>query len=332
MPEAPSSVRRVVLCPGQGAQFVGMARAWLEGSPEARAVMARADEVLAASPDWTLARPLSAIMAEGPAEELNRTDVSQPAIFAASIACWRGLLAHEGMAESDVRLAATAGLSLGEYTALCVAGAIGFEDALRLVALRGRAMQDAAEAAPSGMVALIGADEASAQSVCDETLSRVRGSEPASVLVCANFNAPGQVVISGSRSACEASLGVAQEKGLRAQALPVAGAFHSPLMAPAADRLRTMLAKTTIHAPRCPVLSNVTGSPHEAGSGAADSIRARLVEQLTSPVRWSQDCQWILSHIAPEGRELVELAPGKTLSGLMRRIDREAKVTNHDEP
>ena len=324
--------RRVVLCPGQGAQFVGMGRAWLEASPEARAILARADHVLAASSDWTLPRPLSAIIADGPAEELNRTDASQPAIFTVSIACWRALLAREGLAESDVKLAAAAGLSLGEYTALCVAGAISFDEALRLVALRGRAMQDAAEASPSGMIALIGADEAAAQSVCDDTLARVRPTDPRAVLVCANFNAPGQVVISGSKSACEAALAVAQDKGLRAQSLPVAGAFHSPLMAPAADRLRAMLAQTTIHTPRCPVLSNVTGAPHESGPGAPDAIRARLVEQLTHPVRWAQNCQWMLSHIAPEGRELVELAPGKTLSGLMRRIDRDAKVTNHDEP
>jgi [acyl-carrier-protein] S-malonyltransferase len=249
---------RIILGPGQGAQVVGMGKSWYQASAEARAVFDQADQVLGDR----LGAPLAKLCFEGPAERLNQTDVSQPAIYVTSVACWRGLLARtwEAGAEKGVEEAgviATAGLSLGEYTALHIAGAFGFEEGLELVVLRGRAMQDAAEATASGMVALIGADEAQAQAVCDEA----RGGD---VLVCANFNAPGQVVISGSKGACERAVQAATAKGLRATALPVAGAFHSPLMAPAAARLGTALASTTIHPPRFPVMSNVTGRPHQA--------------------------------------------------------------------
>jgi [acyl-carrier-protein] S-malonyltransferase len=236
------------------------------------------------------------------------------------------------MGEGEAPLAVAAGLSLGEYTALAVAGAITFEDGLELVTLRGRAMQDAAEGVPSGMVALIGADEAQTNAVCDQARER-------DVLVPANFNAPGQIVISGSKAACERAVPVATAMGLRATPLQVAGAFHSPIMAPAAERLSAALAKTTIRPARCPVLSNVSGVPHEAsGTGAAQDfaarIRAALVQQLTHPVRWAQNAAWTVSHAAagnPQA-ELHELAPGKTLAGLMRRIDKNAKVIAHDEP
>lgn len=313
----------VILCPGQGAQAVGMGKAWFDASPEAKAVFAAADKQLGTR----LGSSLSTLCFEGPADRLNQTDVSQPAIFVASIACWKGLLAKWGLGNGEATLAATAGLSLGEYTALTVAGAMSFEDGLELVTLRGRAMQDAAEASVGGMVALIGADEAQAQKVCDEA----RGSE---VLVCANFNAPGQIVISGSKSACERSLAVASSMGLKGTALPVAGAFHSPLMQPAADRLAAALAKTAIKSPRCPVMSNVTALPHsEQGSVTiADSIRKRLFEQLTSPVRWAQSCTKLVTDFPAGKAEYHELAPGKTLMGLMRRIDKATKVITDDTP
>jgi len=312
----------VVICPGQGAQALGMGRAWHDASPEARETLEQADAVLADR----LGAKLSQICFDGPAEHLNRTDVSQPAIFAVSVASWRGWLAQRGMAENDLPLAGAAGLSLGEYTALHLAGAISFQDALELVALRGRAMQDAAEASPSGMVALVGADEPKAREVCEKALEQARTAHPDAVLVPANFNAPGQVVISGSLQACEAAEGVGQEMGLRTARLPVAGAFHSPLMQPAADALAEALANTVIALPRCPVASNVTGNPHASDAG---SIRARLVEQLTSPVRWASCCEWLNESV--EG-ERHELAPGRTLAGLMRRIDRSVKVFTHDEP
>ena len=292
-----------------------MGRAWAAVSPEARAVFQAADLALGDR----LGAALTTLCLDGPAERLNRTDVSQPAIYTASIACWRGLTAAWGLGEGDAVLAATSGLSLGEYSALHVAGAFTFEAGLELVALRGRAMQDAAEATTSGMVALIGADEEQAMRVCDEA----RGD---GVLVCANFNAPGQVVISGDRAACARAVKVASEKGLRATDLPVAGAFHSPLMQSAADRLAEALEQTEITTPRCPVMSNVTARPHE---DSAQSIRRRLVEQLTSPVLWGNSCEWLASNTTGVWHEL---APGSSLKGLMRRIDRSIKVQTHDEP
>lgn len=305
----------IVLCPGQGAQAVGMGKAWYDRAPEARRVFDEADRILG----LRLGSPLTELCFGGPAERLNQTDVSQPAIFVAGVACWKGLLAAWGFGNGEAQVIATAGLSLGEYTALHVAGAIDFAEALELVVLRGRAMQDAAAASPGGMVALIGADEAQATAVCD----KARGAD---VLVCANFNAPGQIVLSGSKVACDRAAIVAGEMGLRATPLVVAGAFHSPLMQPAADRLGEALAKTTVKAARCTVVSNVTALPHEAG---ADTIRRRLVEQLTSPVRWAQSCSWIGANVKGD---VHELAPGKTLAGLMRRIDKNLKVATHDEP
>lgn len=301
----------VLLCPGQGAQSVGMGRAWFDHSPDAARTFGAADELLGDR----LGAKLSTLCFEGPAEVLNRTDIAQPAIFVASVACFQALF--PGANPKD--FAAAAGLSLGEYTALHLAGAMGFADALELVTLRGRAMQDAAESGSGSMVALIGADEEQAQRVCEEA----RGS---GVLVCANFNAPGQIVLSGSADACERAVAVASGMGLRATALAVAGAFHSPLMAPAAERLEAALKSTDLRAPLCPVMSNVTAQPHEADP---ESIRTRLVEQLTQPVRWSQGCGWL----AQEFRgEYHELAPGKVLAGLMRRINKETKVKTHDQP
>lgn len=185
-------------------------------------------------------------------------------------------------------------------------------------------MQDAATAIPSGMIALIGADEAQAQQVCD----RARGT---GVLVCANFNAPGQIVLSGSKDAVERAGVVAVEVGLRASVLPVAGAFHSPIMRPAGEKLAAALARVAIQEPRCPVVSNVTALPHgsQGGRSVGDTIRARLVEQLESPVRWAQSCAWLGVHAAGEYHEL---APGKTLAGLMRRIDKNIKVSSDDTP
>lgn len=333
---------RVILCPGQGAQAVGMGKAWHAASPEARAVFDRADALLG----MRLGATLTDLCFNGPAERLNQTDVSQPAIFVASAASWAGLLAAwncgAGSGAIEAGVVASAGLSLGEYTALYLAGAFTFEEGLELVVLRGRAMQDAAQSVPSGMVALIGADEAQAQAVCDDAREN-------DVLVCANFNAPGQIVISGGKAACDRAVTVASAKGLRATALQVAGAFHSPIMAPAADRLREALAKTRLSPPRCPVFSNVTAVAH-AGSGGETieaSIRRRLVEQLTSPVRWSQSCTNLIASVQGPGSspgatiggttppgpiEYHELAPGKTLAGLMRRIEKQAKVETHDEP
>lgn len=303
----------IILCPGQGAQAVAMGRAWAAASPAAKAVFDEADSLLTA----TLGAPLSELCFEGPADTLNRTDVSQPAIYTASVASYRGLIQELG---HDFPLVATAGLSLGEYTALHLAGAFSFADGLKLVALRGRAMQEAAETVPSSMVALIGADEDKANALCDAAREN-------DILVAANFNAPGQVVISGSVGACDRAEKLAPDHGLRATRLAVAGAFHSPIMQPAAERLAEALAKAPIGTARCTVMSNVTGAAHGPDP---DLIRKRLVEQLTSPVRWAANCEYLAAkHAAADWHEL---APGKSLAGMMRRINKGVKVTTHDEP
>lgn len=317
----PMSINTVVLCPGQGAQAVGMGKAWFDASTEARETFQQADRVLAGR----LGASLSSLCFEGPAERLNQTDVSQPAIYVTSVACWRAITAARGR----MPLAATAGLSLGEYTALHIAGAVSFEDGLELVTLRGRAMQDAADSPEArtggggGMIALIGATDEQAEEIC----SKARGDQ---VLVCANFNAPGQVVLSGHKQACERAGGVAAEMGLRSSLLAVAGAFHSPLMAQAAARLGQALEKTPFAAPACPVVANVTARPHNADPA---TIRRLLVEQLTSPVRWAQSCAFLAAQAVPGGQaDYIEVAPGKTLMGLMRRIDKNIKVACHDTP
>lgn len=311
------SERCVVLCPGQGAQRVGMGRAWFDREPVAAQTFAAADEQLGER----LGAPLSELCFNGPEERLNRTDAAQPAIFVASAACWQALISAPG--GDALAPVCAAGLSLGEYTALHLAGAISFNDCLELVTLRGRAMQDAAEASKGGMVALIGADEEQARAVCDDA---ARGE----VLTPANFNAPGQIVISGHATACARAVDAASSMGLRAATLPVAGAFHSALMAPAAERLARALERVDIRPPvDCTVVSNVTALPH---ADDAVEIKRRLIEQLTAPVRWDESCRWMLGHV-PEAREgMRELAPGTVLKGLMRRIDKSVKVTNHDEP
>ena len=313
--------KMVVLCPGQGAQFVGMGKAWREASALAAGVFDAADRIVGSR----LPGKLSELCASGPETTLNRTDVAQPAIFVASVACFR---ARFGEVSFD-HFCAFAGLSLGEYSALHLGGAMDFESALELVLLRGRAMQDAAEASKGSMVALIGADEAQADAVC-------AAAAQGEVLVPANYNAPGQIVLSGHATACDRAVVEGDKLGLKATKLQVAGSFHSPLMAPAAERLGKALATTAIKAPRTTVMSNVTAQPHAAdpssGKGIEDSIRARLVEQLTQPVRWSQGCSWLVSAYPSATTEYHELAPNKVLSGLMRRIDRGTKVVNHDAP
>ena len=314
----------VYLCPGQGAQAVGMAKAWHGASAEAKAVLDEADRIFGAGPGG---RTLTDIAFNGPIDVLSRTDISQPALFAAAVACHAALPAE--LRALPVR--AVAGLSLGEYTALHLAGAFGFEDGLRLVMRRGELMQQAAEASRGGMVALIGADEAQANEVCAKALA---GGGAGECLVPANFNAPGQIVISGSIEACDRALEAAGEVGVRATKLQVAGAFHSPLMAPAAEKLAEALAKVDIKPLRAEVWSNVTAQPHEAAN--AELLRKLLVDQLVSPVRWAQSCSNLLGALSASGaRESTafhELAPNTVLKGLMRRIDKTCEVITHDAP
>lgn len=305
----------ILLCPGQGAQAVGMGHGWFMKHPEAAQVFGAADAIIGDR----FGRKLSDLCFHGPSDELNRTDIAQPAIYTVSVACFH---AQFGGAKPS-SFAATAGLSLGEYTALHLAGAFSFEAGLNLVVLRGKAMQEAAEATQSGMLALIGPDEPTARDLCQAVLDQ-RGE--GAVLVPANFNAPGQIVLSGDSASCDLAEAVAAERGVRFARLAVAGAFHSPLMAPAAERLAAALAETTIAAPACPVMANVTAEPHDPDP---DSIRALLVRQLTEPVRWAESCVWMNQQLSGVYHEL---APGKVLAGLMRRIDRQTKVVSHDEP
>jgi [acyl-carrier-protein] S-malonyltransferase len=298
-----------LLCPGQGAQSIGMGRVWSESNTTVRDTLSEADSILGDQ----LGQPLTTLCFEGPAESLNQTNVAQPALFAVGVAVWRAL------AEQGHQLSGAAGLSLGEYTALVAAGAMDFADGLRVVAERGRLMQDAAVARAGGMVAVIGAED-------DVVAQLASDAAQGGVLSCANFNAPGQVVIAGDSEACDRAEALAAERGMRCSRLSVAGAFHSEHMAPAAEGLAKVLESVDLRTPSVPVWSNVTAQPHSSDSS---TIRANLVAQLTSPVRWAESCQ---NFPAAGTLEFHESAPGTVLRGLMRRIDRERKVTSHDEP
>jgi [acyl-carrier-protein] S-malonyltransferase len=300
----------VALCPGQGAQKAGMGKAWFDASPAAKTIFEEADAVLGDA----LGLPLSEICFNDPRGEINKTNISQPAIYTCSVASWHGLR-EQGL---EGEMVAAAGLSLGEYTALHLAGVFSFADGLRLVAKRGQLMQAAAEAKESTMVAVMGDDEA-ALALCDEARE---GDE---ILVAANFNAPGQTVLSGSVSACERVAMLAEEKGVRATPLSVAGAFHSPFMAPAAEGMRQALAEATLNTPKIDVWSNVTAALH-----TPEAIADRLVDQITDSVRWAQSCSEMATRY--DGCSWHELAPSGVLRGLMRRITRDVKVETHNEP
>lgn len=292
--------------PGQGAQKVGMGVDVADRWPEVKAkVYDRAADVLGYD--------LLGICREGPAEELVRTDIQQPAILAAGIACWEAVKASGGVAESDVAVAF--GLSLGEFTALQAAGALELGDALLLVRERGLGMQEASEANPSGLTALR-CEAEDAEAVCAAAREQTGGT-----CTVANLNAPGQVVISGDIPSLDAAEAIAKERGIRRPTrLPVAGAFHSPLMQIGAERLAKALENVEIHAPKVPVISNVTGE----ATTDPDTIRANLVAQVTSPVLF-MDC--VRTAIGMGVTRVVESAPGKVLTGLARRIDADAKLT-----
>jgi len=293
-------MKLALLCPGQGAQAVGMGVAWTTRSGRARDVFARASEVLGFD--------LLKVCAEGPAAELTRTDVCQPAILATSAACLAALEEEGRIDLADVQVAL--GLSLGEYTALMAAGVLGLEDAVRLVRLRGQAMQDASESPPSGMTSVIGITPDEAGEVCAEA------TRDGGVCVVANLNSPGQVVISGDKEALSRAEAAAAERGFRRSVrLDVAGAFHSPLMEPARARLETAIGATEFKAPRFPVIGNVDASP------ATDPavLRKNLVRQLTSPVLFEASLR---RAIADGAEKFVELSPGRVLTGFVKKVDR----------
>jgi [acyl-carrier-protein] S-malonyltransferase len=286
-----------LLFPGQGAQYVGMGSAEAARSGAARDLLALAEEVLG----YDLGR----LIAEGPEEELRRTEHAQPAIFTVSMMSVRA--AEESGDPALAAVGAASGLSLGEYTALCYAGVFSFEDGLRLVRARGVAMQAAADRTPSGMVSLVGADADTAEAVCGEARQD-------DVLVVANRNAPGQIVVAGDLAACARVPAVAKRLGIRrAIPLAVAGAFHSPLMEPARAVLAEALASLELRPPRIPVVSNVTAAPVRD----AEEVRLLLGRQVVAPVLWEDGVR----ALAASGmRRFVELAPGRVLTGLLRKI------------
>ena len=292
---------QAILFPGQGAQFPGMGRDWCEAYPTARRVFDEADEALGFSLS-------DACWNQGDA--VHRTDIAQPGILTTSVAVI-SVLREQGLDTSTAPM--TAGLSLGEYTALWCAGSLSFVDAVRLVRLRGEAMQAASEATPSSMTSLMGADPATA-----EALAAVGAAH--GICAVANLNGPGQVVLSGEIAALEAVEAAAKEHGVRrAVRLTVAGGFHSECMRPAADRLETALAEVEIHPPTILVVSNVTA----AGGADPDAIRRLLARQVCSPVRWEAGMRWALA----EGiLSYLEPGPGNVLSGLARRIAKEVGV------
>lgn len=289
--------------PGQGAQSVGMGRDVVEASPAAADVFERASAVLGFD--------LAEICFNGPAERLEETDVQQPAILVTSVALWSALHSASGEVPAP---AAAAGLSLGEYTALHLAGAIGFEDAVRLVYRRGQLMQEAATAVPSGMVSILGLEPDEVEALCAQAAE-------GQVLQPANFNCPGQIVVSGERAACERVVRLVEAGRGKAVPLKVAGAFHSELMRPAAEGLKAELAHTPLRSPRWPVLSNVDVRPHLD----PEDIREALYRQVFSPVRW-QACVRALIEYGVD--TFTEVGPGRSLTAMMRKIDRTRQAVN----
>jgi [acyl-carrier-protein] S-malonyltransferase len=288
-----------LLFAGQGAQAVGMGKDLAAAFPSARGWFDRANAALGYD--------LAAICFNGPEPELTKTENAQPGIFLVSWVAFQLLKEHA----PSLKFEATAGLSLGEFTALTAAGVMSFEDGLRVVRQRGRFMQEACEATRGGMAAVIGLDEAPTREVCAEA-----------GVVLANLNCPGQLVISGEMGKIAKAVELAKAKGAkRAIALPVAGAYHSPLMASAQPKLQAELAKMKLSSPVVPVISNVTGQLH---GGVAD-ISARLVEQATSSVLWEKSVRYLL---AQGFTQFIELGPGTTLSGFMKRIDKNAQMLN----
>ena len=283
---------KAYIFPGQGAQFTGMGLDLYEKSPLAQKYFEKANDILGFS--------ITDIMFEGTAEQLKETKVTQPAIFLHSVILAKVL-------GDDFKPEMVAGHSLGELSALVTNGVLTFEDGLKLVSKRALAMQKACEIAPSTMAAVLGLEDA----IVEDTCSEIEG-----VVVAANYNCPGQLVISGEITAVEKACKVLSEKGARrALLLPVGGAFHSPMMEPARAELAAAIEATTFSNPTCPVYQNVSACAVTSPS----EIKKNLMIQLTAPVRWTQSIQ---AMIADGGTEFIEVGPGKVLQGLMRKIDR----------
>ncbi len=291
--------KTALLFAGQGAQAVGMGKNLAEKFPSAKAWFDRANVALGYD--------LASVCFNGPEAELAKTENAQPGIFLVSWVAFQLLKEHA----PSLKFEATAGLSLGEFTALAAAGVMSFEDGLRVVRHRGRFMQEACDATRGGMAAVIGLDETLTREVCAEA-----------GVVLANLNCPGQLVISGETDKIAKAVKLAKAKGAkRAISLPVAGAYHSPLMAGAQPKLQAELAKMKLSSPVVSVISNVMGQPH----GGAAEISTRLVEQVTSSVLWEKSMRYLL---AQRFTRFIELGPGTALSGFMKRIDKNAQMLN----
>ncbi len=287
--------------PGQGSQYVGMASDAVQQNAQAGTLVRHADELLGV--------PLSQVMIAGPEDELRQTKNTQPAIFVHSMA----LVSLMQGPRPDM----VAGHSLGEYSALVVAGALSFDDGLRLVRLRGELMQRAGEIEHGTMAAVIGLDPQAVQDVCTKASS-------SGIVQPANFNSPGQVVISGSVDGVRAAMALAKARGAKmVKELVVSGAFHSPLMRSAQEGLRNALATVTINDPQTPVYTNVTAD----AVTDAKTVRRLLLEQLTSPVRWEES---VVAMIRNGATSFVEIGPGKVLQGLIKRIDPAVTVMGID--
>lgn len=276
--------------PGQGSQFIGMGKDLYENNAQARAMFDKANEILGFE--------ITKVMFEGTDEELKQTNVTQPAIFLHSV-----ILAST---IEDFKPDMVAGHSLGEFSALVAAGALSFEDALRLVAKRADAMQRACIITPSTMAAVLGLDDAKIEEIC----ASVEGE----VVVAANFNCPGQVVISGTHEGVRLAGEKLKEAGAkRVLPLPVGGAFHSPLMEPAREELAAAIEATAFSAPRCPIYQNVNAQ----AATEVETIKENLISQLTAPVRWTQS---VRAMVADGAVEFIECGPGKVLQGLVKKI------------
>ncbi|WP_289157851.1 ACP S-malonyltransferase [uncultured Muribaculum sp.] len=283
--------------PGQGAQFVGMGKDMYDNNPVAREMFEKANDILGFR--------ITDLMFNGTDEDLRQTKVTQPAIFLHSVILAKTL-------ENEITPDMAAGHSLGEFSALVAAGALSFEDGLRLVSARAQAMQKACELKPSTMAAIIALPDEKVDEIC----ASIDG-----VVVCANYNCPGQLVISGEIEAVNEACEKAKAAGAkRALPLKVGGAFHSPCMEPARAELAAAIEATPIHTPVCPVYQNVDAKPHTDPA----EIKANLVAQLTAPVRWTKTVE---NMIADGATEFIEIGPGKVLQGLISKINKEAVVS-----